>query len=265
MGPDATGSDATRPLSARSVIASVLLGSYPPRLPGRLLVRTGEVFGISEGTTRVALSRMVTAGELEVTDGAYHLAGRLLERQGRQTASRRAEHRRWAGDWELAVVTVEGRDPASRAALRTAMHQLKLAELREGCWARPDNLDPARSPEAAAQVAEQCDRFTARPAGLTDDRALVTVLWDLDAWAQDAQAHRRVMARTRPDLEAGSTAALAPAFVESAAVLRHLVADPELPPALLPADWPGPALRAEYDAFDAAFKTTFRDWFREQR
>ncbi|MCT7356910.1 PaaX domain-containing protein, C- domain protein, partial [Streptomyces sp. 15-116A] len=31
-----------------------------------------------------------------------------------------------------------------------------------------------------------------------------------------------------------------------AAVVRHLLADPVLPPALLPADWPGEALRAAY-------------------
>lgn len=31
-----------------------------------------------------------------------------------------------------------------------------------------------------------------------------------------------------------------------AAVVRHLLADPVLPPALLPADWPGAELRAAY-------------------
>jgi phenylacetic acid degradation operon negative regulatory protein len=84
------------------VIASTLLGMHPPRLPSRILVRWGELFGIGEGTTRTAISRMVAAGELEAEDGAYRLAGPLLERQARQDASREAHRLRWGGGWELA-------------------------------------------------------------------------------------------------------------------------------------------------------------------
>src|SRR3954451_21504623 len=85
-------------LTARSVIASTLLGTDPPRLPGRALVQVAELFGISEGTTRTALSRMVASGELATDAGAYELTGpRLLERQARQAASRRAARHRWHG------------------------------------------------------------------------------------------------------------------------------------------------------------------------
>lgn len=63
-----------RTLTARSVLLSVLLGTDPPRLPVGLLVRTTELFGIAEGTTRTALSRMVATGELTTTDGWYEIA-----------------------------------------------------------------------------------------------------------------------------------------------------------------------------------------------
>lgn len=237
---------------------------YPPQLAGRLLVRSGELFGIAEGTTRVAISRMVATGELELDDGTYRLAGRLLERQRRQTASIRAEHRAWSGDWELAVVTAERRDASARAALRTAMRQLKLAELREGCWARPDNLDPGRSPSAAAVVAEQCHRFVGRPVDAADAAPLAAALWDLDAWAARAVELRGLLARDQGHLERGDTDRLASGFIAAAAVLRHLLADPELPDELVPAGWPGPALRADQEAFDAAFTATWRAWFRTQ-
>ena len=59
---------------------------------------------------------MVGNGELDVDEGTYQLAGRLLERQDRQLASRRARHRAWSGSWELIVVTAERRDAPSRAA-----------------------------------------------------------------------------------------------------------------------------------------------------
>ena len=43
-----------RPLTARSIIASLLLGMHPPRLASSRPVRWCSLFGISEGTARVA-------------------------------------------------------------------------------------------------------------------------------------------------------------------------------------------------------------------
>ena len=86
---------AGRPLTARSVMASALLGMDPPELPVAQLVRLTGLFGISENGARVALSRMVAAGEA-TSDGAghYRLAGHLADRQARQSASRAAvDHR----------------------------------------------------------------------------------------------------------------------------------------------------------------------------
>ncbi|TDD84429.1 PaaX domain-containing protein, C- domain protein, partial [Actinomadura rubrisoli] len=123
-----------RPLTARSVVLSTLLGVHPPRLPARYLVRAGELFGIAEGTIRVALSRMVTSGDLVQTDGMYGLSARLLARQTRQDESRLPHTRPWDGAWEIAVITAERRPATERAALRQAMSALRLAELREGTW-----------------------------------------------------------------------------------------------------------------------------------
>ncbi|TDC84405.1 PaaX domain-containing protein, C- domain protein, partial [Actinomadura sp. 7K507] len=129
-----------RPLTARSVVLSTLLGVHPPRLPARYLVRVGDLFGIAEGTIRVALSRMVAAGDLVQSGGTYSLTERLLERQARQDESRLPPAQPWDGTWEIAVITAERRPAADRAALRHAMSALRLAELREGTWLRPANL-----------------------------------------------------------------------------------------------------------------------------
>jgi phenylacetic acid degradation operon negative regulatory protein len=261
-GPDA-GLSLGRPLSARSVLASTLLGIDPPRLPTRLLVRSGELFGISEGATRVAVSRMVTMGELVPDGDGYHLAGPMLVRQRRQESSRLAEQLPWNHTWVMAVVRGEGRSPAARAELRESMRRLKLAELREGVWLRPDNLEIGRSPEASALVSGQCRWFD----GVQPDGGAVDVeeLWDLDGWADIAERLRDAMAPLAARLERGDTTALADAFVLSAAVLRHLLADPLLPIVLLPADWPGESLRADYDGYDRSFKSLWRDWFGRQR
>lgn len=249
-------------LTARSVLLSVLLGTDPPRLPVRLLVRTTELFGIAEGTTRTALSRMAAAGEVEADDGWYGLASdRLLARQARQTASRRARTRAWHDRrWLEAVVVAGGRRAAAdRSALRATLADARLAELREGVWLRPDNLGSTGGP--GLRRFDEVRWFRAVPEG--DPAALAARLWDLDGWAARADELRRGMAELVGPLEAGDRRGLAAGFVLSADVLRHLQADPLLPDELLPASWPGAALRQDYDRYDAAYRTVLRDWMGE--
>jgi len=248
-------------LTARSVIASTLLGTTPPRLPTRVLVRAAELFGISEGTARVALSRMVAGGELEADDGWCSLVGaRLLARQERQESGRTwrtPPTGSWSGRWHLAIVTAERRSSADRAELRDALTRARLAELREGVWVRPDNLDVAW-PELAG---EHCSVLQAT--GL--DAAATRGLWDLPAWATSARKLRRRLRPLAAPLARGDAGALAEGFVVSAAVLRLLQADPLLPAELLPARWPGDHLRDDYDRFDAAYRATLRSWFTSHR
>ncbi|MCP9210754.1 PaaX family transcriptional regulator C-terminal domain-containing protein [Streptomyces sp. NEAU-Y11] len=236
---DDTGTLALRPLTARSIVLSTLLGHHPPRLPVRVLVSVGALFGTAEGTVRVALTRMVAAGDLEQRDGDYALTDRLLARQARQDDSRAPRTRRWDGGWEIAVVTTDRRAAAERAALRQTMAALRLAELREGTWLRPANLVRPRP----AVAAEQCGWFSGAPEG--DPVALAARLWDLDGWARQA----RLLAEALDGAEDPAAR-----FTVGAAVLRHLLADPVLPARLLPEDWPGAGLRRRYDAFEREFR-----------
>ena len=171
-----------RPLSARSVVLSLLLGTHPPELPVRDLLRAVEPLGVAGSTLRAALSRMVAAGDLRTTDAVYRLSDRLWERQRRQDAAVHPETRPWNGDWELTVVTATGRGPAERADLRGKLTTLRLAELREGVWLRPANLLRPRPDELGA-VARH---FTTRPE--EPSRQLASSLWPLEVWAKTAEA-----------------------------------------------------------------------------
>lgn len=250
-------------LSARSVLASVLLGTDPPWLPTPLLVRTGALFGIPEGTVRTALSRMVASGEVVARDRGYALAGHLVDRQRRQAASRQASTRPWDGTWEIATIeSDDARSAADRASLRDALGRLRLAELREGVWGRPDNLDASRTPDAAAVVDEWCIRWRgARP----EANLRLAPLWDLPGWTEEASQRRREMDALLEPLQAGDAGALADGFVVSATVLRLFQHDPLLPEELLPPSWPGAALRAEYNRYDTAYRATLRAWFTTER
>ncbi|MGH9026502.1 MAG: PaaX family transcriptional regulator C-terminal domain-containing protein [Acidimicrobiia bacterium] len=254
-----------RPLSARSVIASLLLGMHPPRMRGALLVRWCDLFGIAEGTTRVALSRMRAAGELELSDGAYALAGPLLARQRHQEWSLAPQLRDWTGEWKLAVVAAERRRAGDRQALRTAMRRLRYAERREGLWVRPDNLPHEAAPVEVHAIAEaQCSWWTGTPDTRNADE-MSTSLFALDEWAARSNALEERLAAETASLLAEDFTALADAFVVGAAALQQVRADPLLPHALLPSAWPGARLRDAYRDYREAFGSAATVWFRAAR
>ena len=237
MTAAAKGSDALdlRPLTARSVVLSLLLGAHPPQLPVRDLVRAGDYFAIAEPTLRVALTRMVAAGDLLRTDATYRLSERLLDRQRRQDASVDPQTLAWRSKWEIVAVTATGRAAADRAELRSALIALRLAELREGCWLRPANLRRSYP----AHVADAVTLLDGRPR--SDAAELAASLWDLTAWSTTGAGLLTEISAAQP----------ARRFVAAAAIVRHLLTDPVLPSALLPPDWPGDALRDAYASYRA--------------
>ncbi len=220
-------------MTARSVVLSVLLGAHPAWATASELIGLTADFGIKETTLRVALTRMVSAGDLIRSADGYRLSDRLLARQRRQDEAMRPGTRAWRGEWLVLIVTSVGTDARTRAALRTTMHHKRFGELREGVWMRPDNLDL----ELEADVAARVRVMKARDEAPTQ---LAGQLWDLAAWAETG--HRL--------LDEMACATDVPGrFVVAAAMVRHMLTDPMLPAELLPADWPGARMRDAYHDF----------------
>jgi phenylacetic acid degradation operon negative regulatory protein len=220
-------------MTARSVVLSVLLGAHPAWASAAELIRLTSDFGIKEATLRVALTRMVSAGDLIRSADGYRLSDRLLARQRRQDDSMRPQLRPWRGNWTTLIVTSVGTDPRTRAALRNTLHNKRFGELREGVWMRPDNLEL----ELDAEIRDRTRVMQARdeaPAELVDQ------LWDLASWARTGH---RLLA------EMSSATDVPARFVVAAAIVRHLLTDPVLPAELLPTDWPGARLRLAYNDF----------------
>ena len=248
-------------MTARSVVASTLLGVEPPRLTTRILVRSGELFGIAEGTTRVALSRMVAAGEAPPRRRRLPVGRAPARPPGapdRQPPGRDRSVGRHLGAGDRA--RRRGRRAADRCRCATPWRTCGWPAAKEsGCGpptCRPTGRPtPGSSPPASASRAGTTPRPAARPAAL----------WDLDGWADDARALQAELTELQPRFEAHDTGALGVGFVASAAVLRLLQRDPLLPRALRPASWPGDDLRRAYDRYDAAYRAVWTDWFRRQR
>lgn len=223
-----------KPVTTRSALLTLLLAAELPSLTTRDLIAAASVVGFTEPAVRVALSRMAAAGDVVRDDeGRYRLSDRLLERQRRQDEATRPRVRAWTGEWELVAVTTAGRTAADRAELRTALGELRLAELREGVWTRPANLDI----DWPARVDEVSDRFTG--AAVTEPGELAARLWDLAGWARTARELLAATDTTDPVLR----------FTACATSGRHLLTDPVLPAELLPRDWPGDELRASHVAY----------------
>ncbi|GGN95297.1 PaaX domain-containing protein, C- domain protein [Nocardia rhizosphaerihabitans] len=220
-----TGSDTdVRPVSARSALVRILIAADSPTMTSREICAATTAVGYPEATVRVAVSRMVAAGDLLRENRAYTLTPAL---RARRTELAAPPTRPWTGDWEQVVVTATGRPPADRAALRATLLSLRLAELREGVWMRPANLDRAWP----AALDDTTFRLHTRP---VDDPALLAArLWSLPAWS--ARGHALLAAIETPDPTAR--------FAAVCAGLDHLTTDPVLPGELQPDDWPVARLR----------------------
>ncbi|HET9565614.1 MAG TPA: PaaX domain-containing protein, C- domain protein, partial [Mycobacterium sp.] len=97
-------------MTARSVVLSVLLGAHPAWATAGELIRLTEDFDIKEATLRVALTRMVSAGDLVRSEDGYRLSDRLLARQRRQDDALNPQLRSWDGSWTTLVITSVGID-----------------------------------------------------------------------------------------------------------------------------------------------------------
>ena len=244
----------TRPLDARSLALSTLLGTHPPVLPGRSLVALAALFGIAAGTMRTALSRLVAAGEVRLVDGRYELAGPLLDRQHAQDTGRRAPAADWNGWWHTVVVTDDRRPIGERRRFRATMHRHRMGELRPDVWMRPANLAP---PEV-----EPGWILTTGPIETGEPGQPTGSLWDLRSIATVAHSLLAELETLAADLDWTTPESIPPAFTVSASVVRFLRTEPLLPPALVGADWPVETLRLRYDEFERRFQAALGAYLR---
>lgn len=221
-----------RPVSARTALVRILLVADPPTLTSRQICAATTLVGYPESTIRVAVSRMVAAGELRRAAGTYTLSPDL---HARRTDLEIPTELPWTGDWEQALVTTTGRSPTDRATLRTTLLALRLAELREGVWMRPANLTRPR-PDLPTVT-----HLHTHP--VPDPHTLTTRLWDLDTWS--TRATTLLTATETPDPTAR--------FAAVCAAIEHLRTDPVLPTPLQPPTWPALPLRQVC--------TTYLNWF----
>jgi len=212
----------------------------------------GELFGFSAGTTRTALSRLVAAGDLVSDDGVYELAQGMLERQAFQDAGRSMPATGWDGTWWIAIAEADGRPLGERRAFRTLMRHHRMGELRPDIWMRPANV--AGPPATAGAL------VTRGPIADHDPADLVRRLWDLNQLAALGRKLVAAVDEASGWLDTQDPAVLPDTFMVSVAVVRYLLGEPQLPPELVPADWPAHRLRSKFERLDPAHQALMRSF-----
>jgi phenylacetic acid degradation operon negative regulatory protein len=228
-------------ISAKRVVLDLLTAADSHQGSVANLVAAGDVLGIDANNTRVAVTRLVAAGTLELVErGEYRLGAATRALTEQVTSWRELERRvrRWDGGWACVQLAALGR--SDRAALRRRERALRLLGFRElarDFAVRPDNLVGG----VAALRAQLGELGVAAPAVVfraselddaTDARA--RGLWDADRLTQ---TYRQTTARIDRFLvavkELVPRAAAREAFTFGGDVLRMITFDPRLPEPLV--------------------------------
>lgn len=196
---------------------------------------------------RTALSRMAAKGDVRSTEAGYALSDRLVERQRRQDAGRTAVSKEWDTRWRSVTPLPPSRSLSERRDFRRTMQSLRFGELRPDHWLRPANLPAVEFGPEVLVVTGTLE--------VADQRELVNRLWPIGDIETLAQHHLAEIDRTR-DMRPGQSPSdwLAEAFGLSADIVRFLMTEPALPPALVPSPWAPAALRSAYDQYEELFQ-----------
>ncbi len=232
-------------MQARSALFDVYgdhLRTRGSQAPVAAVVRMLDPVGIAAPAVRTAISRMVMQGWLEPVQLSGGRGYQTTERANRRldvTGDRvyRRDLPTWDGTWQLVFVAPSSTRTA-RTRLRADLTFLGYAELSENVWVSPfprTELDTVLERAGATARTARADAFDPPPTGAWDLDRLRT---SYDGWltAADDLVDHHLGAHEDDD-----EAAFAARFHLVHEWRKFLFADPGLPEALLPADWPGRA------------------------
>lgn len=225
--------------------------------------------GFEQKAVRQALARTAAAGLLAACRAGRRTRWEITGagRESLSNAERRlfatGPHRDWNGDWLVLLTSVPENHRNLRHRLRASLGWAGFGSLGPGVWLSPHPSRAAEARQALAALGEPV-HGTLLHARLDDPEErhrLVTQAWDV------AELDRRYRAFV-DRFAAVAPAAPGEAVAELAHLLyqwrRLLLADPGLPPDLLPAGWSGE--RARELMFDrrARWRPVARGWWQER-
>ncbi|HEX6385809.1 MAG TPA: PaaX family transcriptional regulator C-terminal domain-containing protein [Anaerolineae bacterium] len=260
-----TSLNESRPVRTQFLIFT-LFGDYVIYRGGQIwttsLLKLMASLGVSERAVRSALSRMTRkswiTSEMYGRHSQYRLTprGKALLEAGRERIYE-AAFSDWDNCWHLLVYSLPEKARRKRHALRTQLTWLGFGHLAPGTWISPRG----RHAELEAlfsdlRVEPYVDLFSGLYRGPSSARELVERCWDLSTLEEQ---YRDFIERFQPEYEEytrqSNGLVLSPelCFVRRFWLTHEFqsfpLKDPNLPPVLLPSDWPGFAARHLFNAY----------------
>ncbi|MEU6992816.1 PaaX family transcriptional regulator C-terminal domain-containing protein [Streptomyces sp. NPDC046465] len=231
-------------------------------VPVAELVRLLAPAGVDAPSVRSSVSRLKRRGLLVPARTEAGAAGYALSPDARQLledGDRRiygTEAARQEGGWVLAVFSVPEAERNKRHVLRSRLAGLGFGTAAPGVWIAPAHLyEETRHTLDRLQLAPYVDLFRGEHLGFAATAEAVARWWDLAALAKQ---HEAFLDRHEPVLRSWESREDAPPAEE--AYRDYLLAldswrqlpyaDPGLPAALLPEEWPGARSAAVFAALD---------------
>jgi phenylacetic acid degradation operon negative regulatory protein len=229
--------------TAKSLILDLLSTLKGGTMPVSALIQAAELFGIAENSVRVALARLVTAGQVDRDErGRYRLGAQSAPIDRLVTSWRRIGERlrSWDDDWIAVHTAGLPVRPAERAVRRRerALRFLGFRELAPGLKVRPDNLrgglETLRAELEGLGLEAGALVFELRGLDPASD-ARARGLWDVSELCAGYRQSLGDLAASEQHLQVVSEAeGMVESFLLGGRVIRQLVLDPLLPEPIVP-------------------------------
>lgn len=227
------------------------------------LIRLLDQLGVGERAARLTLSRMASKGWLSARkDGRrsqYSLTPRgwsLLVQGGQRIFE--PPFKEWDGVWQIVVFSLPEKKRSLRHAFRARLPWFGFGQLAPNMWISPHN----RKTELLALCSElnmqdHVEIFSGIHMGPSEDQDLVRRCWDLPHLAGQ---YKKFIAKFEKEYLACKNNGHLPPKMDESFVSRFWLLhqfqsfpriDPNLPAALLPADWVGFKARQFFEDYRA--------------
>jgi phenylacetic acid degradation operon negative regulatory protein len=250
-GTTRRGAGAARGPSARAYLL-ILLGDYAfdqgDAAWTHTIVEALGLVGFEEKAARQALTRSASAGLLMPRRigrrTRWHLtpAGRAALDAAKDRLFATGPERDWNGDWLILLASVPENHRNLRHRLRSSLSWAGFGSLGPGVWLSPHPSHAAEARAVLAALGEpvQGTLLHARLDNSEERQRLVTQAWDVAELEREYRTFLDRFTPVRPDSPGQALAELAHLLYQWR---RLLLADPGLPPSLLPPQWSGEQAR----------------------